>query len=1038
MTAPAKRARKEDFQELKRPAWNVSLDQPVTFMQIDCDYCTERHAQDVTRHLNHKLKDWNHDLEEYPVVRIYGVTQSGASILCRVHGFTPYFYAHCAGGWPNDLMGVMEALERALAACMDNIKKPLVLDVCRKKLKSFMYFRDEDEDFIRVAVAQPRVVAESRRILEAGLSLPDGSTFKVETFESNVPFALRYMVDKDMCGGGWVEAQPEKCFVRPANMRKSTCDLEVDVCCEDLIAHPAEGQWMQLAPIRVMSFDIECMSERGQGFPTPDRNEIIQIAAVLAVLGEKEHLANVVWTLHSCAPIPGATIFSFEDEGEMLLSFRDFITVADPDFISGYNIINFDLPYLIDRANHLGKEDFSCLGRLANTRAKVKDAHFETKALGKRELKEITIEGRVQLDLLVVIQREHKLRSYSLNAVASYFLGDQKEDVHYSIIGDLHRGDENTRRRLATYCLKDALLPMQLTEKLLVMYNFIEMARVTGVPINFLLTRGQMVKVLSMIYRKCRAEGYAVPAKRTGVPEDAFEGATVLEPLCAFYQNPITTLDFASLYPSIMMAHNLCYTTLVGPDLPLDELDPEHVTKSPMDHHFVKTTKREGLLPQILQELLAARKKAKNEMKHATDPLTHSVLNGRQLALKISANSVYGFTGATVGSLPCIEISSSVTAFGREMIEQTKTIVESHYTVANGFEHNALVVYGDTDSVFVKFGTDDVAESMRLGEEAAGLVSKTFIKPVKLEFEKVYFPFLLMNKKRYAGMYWTNPENYDKQDAKGIETVRRDNCQLASDLVGSCLTRILIDRSIEKAVAYVQNVISDLLQNKVDLSLLVVTKQLAKEEYNMRMPHVELANKMRKRDPSTAPVLGDRVPYVITRGAKGLTACEKAEDPLYVLDHDMSIDPDYYIDHQLRQPLSRIFENVVPDSDRLLFAGAHTRKVVNRLAATGAMAHFVQKNAQCVSCKVTVKEGGLCNACKVRGECEIIMEKVQEVRLKEKTYAELWSQCQTCQGSLHQDVLCTSRDCPIFYQRTKVKKDLAYAEKELARLQIDW
>merc|ERR1719443_1158101 len=138
------------------------------------------------------------------------------------------------------------------------------------------------------------------------------------------------------------------------------------------------------------------------------------------------------------------------------------------------------------------------------------------------------------------------------------------------------------------------------------------------------------------------------------------------------------------------------------------------------------------------------------------------------------------------------------------MIEQTKRIVEEMYTKEKGYEHDAVVVYGDTDSVFVKFGVETVAESMRLGEEAAAAVSKTFISPVKLEFEKVYYPFLLMNKKRYAGLYWTNSVKHDKLDAKGIETVRRDNCQLAADVLDTCLKHILIDQSINQAVAYVQ------------------------------------------------------------------------------------------------------------------------------------------------------------------------------------------------------------------------------------------
>ena len=145
--------------------------------------------------------------------------------------------------------------------------------------------------------------------------------------------------------------------------------------------------------------------------------------------------------------------------------------------------------------------------------------------------------------------------------------------------------------------------------------------------------------------------------------------------------------------------------------------------------------------------------------------------NGRQLALKISANSVYGFTGAAVGQLPCIPIASSVTSYGRDLLYQTKEFVEKHYTVANGHPADADVVYGDTDSVMVKFGVQTVEEAMPLAEKAADEVTKIFPPPIKLEFEKVYCPYLLMNKKRYAGLLWTRSDKYDKMDTKGLETV---------------------------------------------------------------------------------------------------------------------------------------------------------------------------------------------------------------------------------------------------------------------------
>jgi DNA polymerase delta subunit 1 len=178
----------------------------------------------------------------------------------------------------------------------------------------------------------------------------------------------------------------------------------------------------------------------------------------------------------------------------------------------------------------------------------------------------VNFEGRVPFDLLFVLLRDYKLRSYTLNAVSYHFLQEQKEDVHHSIITDLQNESDQTRRRLAMYCLKDAYLPLRLLNKLMCIVNYMEMAHVTGVPLACLLTRGQQIKVVSQLLRKARDAGYLMPTYSSqGGDQDQFEGATVIEPKRGYYADPISTLDFASLYPSIMMAHNLCYTTLIKP-----------------------------------------------------------------------------------------------------------------------------------------------------------------------------------------------------------------------------------------------------------------------------------------------------------------------------------------------------------------------------------------------------------------------------------------------------------------------------------------
>merc|ERR1712012_1205785 len=713
-----------------------------------------------------------------------------------------------------------------------------------------------------------------------------------------------------------------------------------------------------------------CAGRKGI-FPEPEKDPVIQIANMVIKQGEKEPFIRNVFTLDTCAPIVGSAVISFPKETEMLEKWASFVRDCDPDIITGYNINNFDLPYLLNRAKTLKTPNFSYLGRVVNTPSMTKETVLQSKQMGKRENKSINIEGRVTFDLLLILIRDYKLRSYTLNAVSFHFLGEQKEDVHHSVITDLQNGTPQTRRRLAVYCLKDAYLPLRLLEKLMCVINYMEMAKVTGVPLSYLQTRGQQIKVVSQLLRRAMEQDLILPTYQSQAGDDNYEGATVIDPVKGYYDVPIATLDFSSLYPSIMMAHNLCYTTLLteGAVSRLG-LTPDQYIKTPSNNCFVKSSLRRGLLPEILSDLLAARKKAKADLKKETDPFKKGVLDGRQLALKISANSVYGFTGAQVGKLPCLEISQSVTAFGRNMIEETKNQVENMYTVANGYEHDAKVIYGDTDSVMVRFGVSNVADAMKLGLEAAGRVSEKFVKPIKLEFEKVYFPYLLINKKRYAGLYFTKAETWDKIDCKGIETVRRDNCPMVAKMLNSCLNKILVDRNPMGAVEFVKQTISDLLCNRIDISQLVITKELTKSdnEYSAKQAHCELANKMRKRDAGNAPKLGDCVPYVIIAASKGTPAYQKAEDPIYVLENNVPIDAEYYLTNQLSKPLLRIFEPILGEgkAESILLKGEHTRTKSVVTCKVGALAAFTKKKMTCIGCKVPLKieTDAVCQHCK--------------------------------------------------------------------------
>jgi DNA polymerase delta subunit 1 len=377
------------------------------------------------------------------------------------------------------------------------------------------------------------------------------------------------------------------------------------------------------------------------------------------------------------------------------------------------------------------------------------------------------------------------------------------------------------------------------------------------------------------------------------------------------------------------------------------------------------------------------------------------------------------------------------------MIENTKQEVEKHYKISNGYSHDAQVIYGDTDSVMVKFGPEDLEHCMKLGMEAAEVVSTKFLKPIKLEFEKVYFPYLLINKKRYAGLYWTNPKKFDKMDTKGIETVRRDNCRLVQNVIETVLKKILMERNVRGAQDYVKKMIADLLQNKIDMSQLVITKQLSRADYSGKQAHVELAERMRKRDAGSAPTLGDRVAYVIIKGASNSKNYEKSEDPFYVLEHNVPIDTNYYLENQLSNPLQRIFEPILGEAKtQQLFSGEHTRTISVAAPTTGGLMRFAVKTELCKGCKRPLKgkyaKGAVCENCTDKVP-QLYQVSLDNVNALEEKFARLWTQCQRCQGSLHQDVICTSKDCPIFYMRKKAQKDLQQGVDELKKFDFtEW
>jgi DNA polymerase delta subunit 1 len=486
------------------------------------------------------------------------------------------------------------------------------------------------------------------------------------------------------------------------------------------------------------------------------------------------------------------------------------------------------------------------------------------------------------------------------------------------------KGDADELGEVADYCIKDTVLPHMLMDKLYNLLNLLEMAKATWVPISYLTERGQQIKVFSQMTRKAREIGFMVPTIRWGqVASETYEGATVLEAQTGAYYTPITALDFEGLYPSIMIAHNLCYSTLV-----MDEryANVPGVTYETFGaYKFAQDVS--SLLPAILVELKQFRKKAKQDMAAATGDMKN-VYNGKQLAYKISMNSVYGFTGAGKGMLPCVPIAATVTMKGRSMIEETKTYVEANFP-------GAKVRYGDTDSVMVEFdvqgrtGEEAIEYSWELGEKAAEACTALFKKPNNLELEKVYCPYFLYSKKRYAAKLWTKNKKgamqMDYIDVKGLQVVRRDNTPFVRDTCKELLDVIMESKDTTGAKELARKRAQELLDGNVPNEKLVLSQKLADSYKSQNLPHVSVVKKMRDREPGSEPQSGDRVPFVLVKtGIKGAKQYQMAEDPKWVLQNKIPLDYEYYFTNKFSNPVCDLLEPLVPKYE--LFNGLLEKK----------------------------------------------------------------------------------------------------------------
>ena len=804
------------------------------------------------------------------------------------------------------------------------------------------------------------------------------------------------------------------------------------------------------------------------GFPTIAGDEIIQIGTVLYKHGTP--ISKHIWVLGTVntreVKPPGADVpidvYSYDSELKLIQAWFRWIGTKQPDVLIGYNIFGFDSKYIWDRVSELcgSKDDVAPLSYLRSRPPRLEEKFLSSSAMGDNTMYFMGSPGRLQIDLLPYVRRNHNLDSYSLDNVSATFVsggisgalkaeGDDvfrfgtrstkgivpgryitlmdhendrvvdrchvvgveakailvhipdgaavladhgaapvrwaqvKDDVSPKDIFRMHKGTASDRATIARYCLQDCDLVMELFNKLEVLNNSVAMAQVCSVPVSFIFTRGQGIKIESLIFKECRKVDQLIEvmpsAAREPIEEikemdsedgedeveDTYEGAIVLEPHTGIYlDDPVTADDFASLYPSSIISENISHDTLIwvkdydndgnfvclreGSDkydniegakyvnIEFDILrpDPEDKRKHPAKMRDGKRVARyiqdpQGTIPRILTMLLASRKKCRVLAESEPDEFRRALLDAQQLAYKLTANSLYGQLGSGTFKIRRQVLAASTTAYGRKQLMYAKTVIERVYGGGNDPRCDVECVYGDTDSIFLRFrpkdpktgerlhGKDALIAAKALTVESGKLVTSCLKPPHDFEFDKIFRSFILLSKKRYVGdMSEDGIEEDDfHRKSMGIVMKRRDNAPIVKYVYGNAVDRILGTTSVEdgvrEAALFVQNATRDLLAGKFPLSKLTITKSLRAEYADpTRIAHKVLAERIGERDPGNKPSTSDRIPFVyISHGAGPAPKLQgdRIELPSYIKEHGLTPDYAFYVTNQIAKPVAQVF-----------------------------------------------------------------------------------------------------------------------------------
>ncbi|XP_043947677.1 DNA polymerase zeta catalytic subunit isoform X2 [Drosophila biarmipes] len=729
----------------------------------------------------------------------------------------------------------------------------------------------------------------------------------------------------------------------------------------------------------------------------------------------------------------------------------------DADIYAGYEIEMASWGFVIDRAKHLCFNIAPLLSRVPTQ--KVRDFVDEDREQFTDLDVEMKLCGRILLDVWRLMRSEIALTSYTFENVMYHIL-HKRCPWHTAKSLTEWFASPCTRWIVMEYYLERVRGTLALLDQLDLLGRTSEMAKLIGIQFYEVLSRGSQFRVESMMLRIAKPKNLVPlsPSVQARAHMRAPEYlALIMEPQSRFYADPLIVLDFQSLYPSMIIAYNYCFSTCLGRVEHLGGSSPfefgasqlrvsrqmlqkllEHdlVTVSPCGVVFVKREVREGILPRMLTEILDTRQMVKQSMKlHKDSSALQRILHSRQLGLKLMANVTYGYTAANFsGRMPSVEVGDSVVSKGRETLERAIKLVESNE------EWKVRVVYGDTDSMFVLVPGRNRAEAFQIGEEIAQAVTEMNPQPVKLKLEKVYQPCMLQTKKRYVGyMYETADQAQPVYEAKGIETVRRDGCPAVAKMLEKVLRLLFETQDVSKIKEYVCRQFTKLLSGKANLQDLIFAKEfrgLNGYKPTACVPALALTRKWMQKDPRHVPRRGERVPFIIVNGPPGMQLIRLVRSPHDILANEgHKINAIYYITKAIIPPLNRclllIGANVhdwfasLPRKLLMTPAVGTANELAGARGAKSTISQYFSSSSCVIDCGRQTK-AGICPEClKNASKCVVVL--TDKTARLERGYQLTRQICQACCGRLG-SLQCDSLDCPVLYVLEGKRRELQQIE----------